>query len=202
MMKNLTLSKDLVVVSYYTDTRYEAFAHRMIASAISFGLSHDVRAVEDRGSFRLNEKGIPSFILDRLEEYHDRTVVWIDADALIKADPVKLRGGDWDLAVYTGNRGEPWPGTLAVRATEASRAALRFWAEQCRVYESHRYSGGFLRPALSDPKLRWRRLPAGYCWVAAQMRSLLPREPVVIEHFRASLNKRTFHDSRRAHCTP
>jgi hypothetical protein len=183
MIPNLSLSKDIVLVSYYTDTMYAQYAARLAESAEYHGISYDIAPVPDRGSWLENNLFKPGFLLMAAKTYKDRTILWVDADAIVKADPIECRGTDFDVAAYFASPGKPWAGTVAFQQTEKAYAALNRWVDFCAEN----------RPAMDQDVLgaalckstagRVKHLPPAYCWVERQHRRCHGGVTPVIEHF-------------------
>ena len=91
------------IVSYYTPN-YAEHAERLIASLKKYEMDYDVVPVNFKG-WRAAVCAKPAFILKKLKEYSNYdAVVWVDADAEIKAAPSLLFG----LDSFTGRRSRRW----------------------------------------------------------------------------------------------
>lgn len=78
-----------IFVSYYTPD-YSACAQRLRDSLERFGLDHDISEIEHTRTWLDAIRKRPQFILDKLGEYKDRPVVWLDSDAEIVSYPDEL----------------------------------------------------------------------------------------------------------------
>jgi len=95
-----------VVVSYYTPD-YEADAKRLIESLDKFHVEHHVEPMEDRGGWFANCAFKPIFLWDRMNRFYGRPVCWVDADAVVRKEPVlfdEYAEGKADVGYGFGHR--------------------------------------------------------------------------------------------------
>lgn len=120
-----------IIVCYYTlSTPYEQESLGMEISAREFGLCTDVRGVPNLGDWTLNCGQKPAFIRDRMLDYEGRPVVWIDADARVRAPPVLFEHlPDVDFAAHWRNGTELLSGTIYFGPTPRAWALVQAWCE-------------------------------------------------------------------------
>jgi hypothetical protein len=185
-------------VSFYTaDTGYEREVERLLASAEAFGVPLVAYAVPNRGSWRLNLNDKSAVILHALDEWPDRDIVFLDADAVIRSYPrlfdelSESRAHDLAACFFEESRlerGELLSGTLWVANTAAGRGIVERWDRYARKHPEIRHQKalavvlGAGRPG--EPGERIYRLPRAYTRIFDHpgMRGVEP----VIEHFQAS----------------
>ena len=183
-MKN----KNYIIVSYYTrDTEYEEEKKRLVKSLNRFKLPYKIGALDNRGSWVKNCAQKAEFCLRMLTGYQ-RPVVWIDADAEVRRNPVLFRSLDCDIAVHYMNGRELLSGTIYLGYTETTIELLHQWI---RTNESHpeTWDQVNLQRAIEIMKhtegynLRLFELPPSYC----QIYDLMAHHgDPVIEHNQAS----------------
>lgn len=123
-----------VVICFFTkNTDYEIVAQKLIASCQRLSLEHRVVGVAPRGSWEAN-CGIKSeFILETWRET-GRPVLWVDADAIMHAEPNLLRGVTADFAIHRCRAWEFASGTLFFNQSPAAGALLRRWVARCKAF--------------------------------------------------------------------
>ncbi|MDX9911771.1 MAG: class I SAM-dependent methyltransferase [Phycisphaerales bacterium] len=172
----------LIVSFYTTGTRYEDEARRLIASCQELGLEHDVRGIKPRGTWEANCAMKASFVRSIWREA-GRPVLWLDADAVVRASPELLRGAACDLAV---RKVEGW--SFASGTVYFGRGAgelLEEWVARCereprvwdQVHLDHAWEAVCSRSGLET----WW-LPRGYTHIFDEGAC----SGVVVEHMQAS----------------
>lgn len=121
-------------VSFFTPA-YAAEAAGLVESLDAFGLPHDVRKLDSRGDWTRNCSMKPAFIREMRAEHPGRPIVWLDADARVKAPPVlfdMLAG--FDFACHYRGGEELLSGTLYFGPTDTAYELLRAWEQECRFF--------------------------------------------------------------------
>ena len=124
------------IVSFFTPA-YADLAVLLVSDCDALGLRRDIKAVADRGSWALNCARKPTIIREALLALgHAEPVVWVDADARIRAAPTLLGDlGGCDFAVHrlrhSARRVEMLSGTIYVSGSLASLAVLAEWERLC-----------------------------------------------------------------------
>jgi len=118
-----------LVISFYTDELYSRLASRLARSCEAYGLGVEIEEREDLGSWVANCGQKPTFILGMLE-FHDRDVLWVDADAEFVSEPVGLDEQEGDLGLFITKWNLYMSGTLLFRNTVASREMLGGWIQE------------------------------------------------------------------------
>jgi SAM-dependent methyltransferase len=179
-----------IVISFYTrGTPYEDEARTLRASCETLGLEHHICGVRPRGSWERNCAHKPRFIRETADAL-DRPVLWADADAVLRAAPVLLGGGEADFAVHKAHGWQFASGTVYFNRTRAARALLDRWVELCEA-----------NPGTWDQvhlDTAWEQIAARHplrtCWLPQTYTKIfdlapdarLRGQPPVIEHFQAS----------------
>lgn len=190
------MSKPPLVITYYTEeTAYQLEVLGLIASCEKHGVEIHVTALPSLGSWESNCAMKPRFIRDKLLE-HQRSVFWVDADALFRKTP----DFDWlsacDVSVLEimecpDPRLRYRAGSIFVNYTEQGIRFANEWVEYCQgkidrneeIAYLDQYS---LCEVLADrPEMKMLRLPLSYCKVFDDQTTLSEKD-VVIEMFQAS----------------
>jgi hypothetical protein len=153
-----------VIVNFYAGAGYEAEAREMEASARTFGLETDIRAVDDLGDWTLNCGIKPVFIRDRMLDYEGRPVVWLDADARVRKRPNLFFGQLCDFAAHWRHGAELLSGTMYFGATPLAWKLVTTWCEAQRK-TPHEWDQRVLQRVIESgmvPGLDVKRLPATY----------------------------------------
>ncbi len=195
---------DPIYVTYYTPD-YWNHAKLWKLSADRWGLDYHRHQIKDLGSWQKNTHYKPTFLLECLERWPDRPVVWVDVDAVFQQRPDFSEyscSGDvaWHTYTLSGGYREALSGTVFLNEDmdRGTSDFLREWIRLCR--ES---------PDVYDQKLMEKAgdvvfdgvdvrtdLPAELCFIHDLFRKpfYLNSHPnvgdPVIEHFQASREKR------------
>lgn len=122
-----------LVISYYTlGTPYEQEVEGLKQSVRELELDHDIRGVDSLGSWERNCARKARFVLDMARQ-HDRPVLWVDADAVIRRPPLLLAGAEPDFAVYRAHGWQLASGTVYFNRTEPAQALLAAWVRHCEA---------------------------------------------------------------------
>jgi len=187
------LENDLsfVVVSYHTG-EYAAPARRLAESCRKNHLDFYVVAVKSAGSWLLNVRQRPAFLLSVFPSTA-RDLVWIDADGMVRAFPELFRDArekGYDVAAHRSSKGRYRVGTMWFANTEKGRAFVARWAQAVKGHpgktEQEVLNSLLLGP---NPGARILDLPATYCSIFDKAVDKAAG-PAVVEHFQLSRKMR------------
>jgi hypothetical protein len=190
--KGPTVKEELIVAGWFTPD-YRPWAAKLVASCEAVGVPHDVVEVHKlAGSWERNTCRKPAQILAALDRHPGRTIVFVDADAVVLGDlaPLARIRGDIGIrmtAKHKAGRGvrvKVLSGTIVVQPTPAARAFIEAWKRQCEaaaVGDNDQMAFGMALGAVTGIAIE--PLAVRYCAVAGDR--LL--EPVIL-HDSASRN--------------
>jgi hypothetical protein len=193
-----------VIVAYFTKgTPYEEHVKKLIRSLNVFALPYDIKPIEDMGDWYSNMQYKPTFILEMLQKYPKRSIVYVDVDAVFFRYPEYFNYLDnqssdevavhvLDHSQYGKNRNslELLRGTIYFRNTEKSSIIIREWIEECKK-DAKLWDQKALATVLENHS--YHLLPAEYTTIFDYMSSI--KHPV-IKHFQASRQNK----NRRSAC--
>jgi hypothetical protein len=178
-----------VYVAYYTTgTPYEEEAKLLRASLDLFRLEYEIQGVPSLGSWQKNTQFKAFFIQEMLAKYSDRPVVYLDADAIVRAYPILFDEINCDIAVHhydnkRRNFKELLSGTVYFGTSSKAREIVEVWIETNRELPEQ-WDQKNLQLALDRvPDVSFVELPPSYCLIFDLMKD---QGPAVIEHFQAS----------------
>lgn len=125
----------MVIISYGTTepVRYVKAAERLRKNVSVCGLKSDIEVISSKGSRKENTLMKPGFILNKMLEYKDETLVWLDVDSSLRNGRFSLEG-NYDIGYIRSNR----PGkasilgsTLVVKPTIKARDFIWKWFSLC-----------------------------------------------------------------------
>jgi hypothetical protein len=144
------MNDNFVIVAYFTKgTPYETHAQKLIQSLNVFRLPYFVKPIEDQGDWDANTQYKPTFILEMLQKFPNRSIVYVDVDAVFFRYPEYFTYLDsqnkdcssFDIAVhildhsnYARKHQEPelLSGTIYFRNTPNTSIIVREWIEECK----------------------------------------------------------------------
>lgn len=189
---------DWIIVSYYTlNTLYEDLAKCLIKSLERYETLHYVEGVPNLNDWSKNTNYKPSFLLNMLKKFPNKSVIWVDCDAELLRYPTLFDWLDCDVAAHEFDRRlyqsrrkncpkELLSGTLFLRNNERVWNLVEKWKQECekspRVWDQKS-----LEKVLNGD---YRRLPAAYCQIHRVMRVV--KNPVIV-HYQASRRVRKNH---------
>lgn len=175
-------------ISFYTsNTRYEQLALRLLDSLAGFNLPYVIKPVTDRRSWEKNTHQKAIVIKEMLERFAPEPIVYIDADAIVIANPVLFYTLSCDIAVHYHNHmkkgKELLGGTIYLANNEKTIKLVDRWIELNRLNPCIFEQENLSRAVREMPELSVVELPAQYCWIFDW-----PHRPadVMIEHYQAS----------------
>lgn len=192
-------SKDTrgTIVTFFTEgTRYQREAERLERSAKRLGLPIDVSTVPDRGNWFKNVRFKARFLRNKRKHIRG-PLLWIDADAVLHADPWPyLSGYNADMAVATHSDTHLASGTIWLNDTGACQTALGRWHDEMTsdgTLNDQVALERIVNQARADWPLasyRFQYLPPSLCYVFDRTRRQFPDVAPVIEHLQASRETR------------
>ncbi len=186
--KDIKSIKRPVIVAYYTKgTGYEAQVKQLKTTLKRFNLENDVVGISDRGSWHKNTYYKPQFIKRMMNKYPDRSIVYVDADAKIRMNPVLFNNFKYDFACYFhAQRKELLSGTLYFGNTKKARDLVDEWIKENKLHPKTNMPQKNLRAVFDreKDKIKWKALPVEYCMIF-DSRSRYQASPI-IEHFQLS----------------
>lgn len=183
-----------VIVAYFTkNTSYETHVQKLIQSLNVFRLPYEITPIEDKGGWHPNMQHKPTFILEMLKKFPNRSVVYVDADAVFFRYPeyfnfLDIQSSD-DVAVHILDHTkfarkhqapELLSGTIYFRNTQKSSIIVREWIAECKK-DPMLWDQRALATVLE--RHPYHELPAEYCQIFDYMSSV--KNPV-IKHYQAS----------------
>lgn len=176
-----------VITSYYTKgTGYEKQVKELKTTLRRFNLENDVVGIKDRGSWHKNTYYKAQFVMRMMEKYPDRPIVFVDADAKMRCNPVLFNNFDCDFACHFLHGKELLSGTLYLGNTKGSRFIVRKWIEENKLYPTTHMPQKNLRAVFNKhkDKIKWKELPVEYCMIFDSY--FRNKANPVIEHFQLS----------------
>lgn len=166
-------------VTFYTeDTPYAEIVNGLIKSANDFGIIVKAYAQPNLGSWKLNCLQKPKVIRQAMDDFPNKAIIWLDADALIAQNPYLFDATTATLA-YCEVKGEIRAGTVYVNNTVSGRNFVDQWISL--VEEDDKSDMESFARAVTASKVKKEVLPDGYCKIFDQ-----GNEQGVIVHYSAS----------------
>lgn len=183
-----------VFVSHYTiDTPYQDIIKKLEASLIKFNLDYDFTGIKHLGSWRANSNYCAWQVRDMLKKYMPRSILRLDADAIVEKYPELLRGMKCDVAacIYKNSRlrhNEFLGGTLYFGNTAASHILADEWVNACQKDPRNR-NGDLLEALIKKMKVvKFSNLPMSYCRIFDFEN--MGKEKVIVHYQASRKNKR------------
>lgn len=179
------------VVSFGTLPEYEEELAALVASCDEYGVRHDVEQLECRGSWQANTQLKAEFVRRKLGE-HEGPIVWLDADARVRATPTLFALLDCDIGAHylLGTRLQS--GTLCLGNTEKCRQLVDAWVADCKRHPATWDQVCLENVIKRTEGLKVERLPTPYCVID---RITTEQTGAVIYHTQASRHtRRDIHD--------
>lgn len=134
-LENLTSTDSFVICCFFTDTYFD-HAMSLKSSLDDFGLNYYFKRVADAGYWEANTRIKPHFVLECLERFPQKDVLYLDADAMVKKPLDYFNHIDADVAFYKtkglpGMSHDYLASTMFFKNTPATRQLVEQWiAEQ------------------------------------------------------------------------
>lgn len=181
-----------IYTAFFTrGTLYEQEVARLRTSLDLLSLPHDIRGIDSLGDWVANTRYTPSHVLTVMDDYPDRPIVQLDADAIVWRVPELFENGlDCDLAAHVRRGHEMLNGTLYVAPTPAARKAIEMYRDGIAAHPEHRNEQVWLGVAVKEmgERLRFTNLPASLCYIPDIMAGdMTPDEgEPIVTHMQAS----------------
>jgi len=186
--KDIKPIKRPVIVSFYTKkTGYEEQVKQLRITLKRFNLENDVVGIIDKGSWHKNTYYKSLFIQRMMNKHRGRSIVYVDADAKIRMNPVLFNNFNYDFACYFhAQRQELLSGTLYFGNTKKARHLVNMWIKEDKLHPGTSMPQKNLRTVFDREKdnLKWKALPVEYCMIY-DSRNRYRVNPIV-EHFQLS----------------
>lgn len=187
----------MIVVSFFTDEKYEKYASDLRASLARLGIRGDIQKIRDLGSWKKNTHQKASFIRRKIDEHsREDAVVWIDADAIVCEELSFFESPSFHVACYRwrdlddgrspgwNNWGRLMSGTVYFRNSDFSRMVLDAWVDENERFPDRMDQKNLASVLAKIDRNDWpklARLPIEYCWIERHMRKFhLGKSPVVL----------------------
>lgn len=165
---NVNDNHSFIVCCFYTAS-YQEHAMRLKSSLDQFKISYYFSEVEDAGYWEANTRLKPHFVLDCLNKFPDKDILYLDADAVVKKPIDYFNRVTADVAFYK-TKGMPGmshdylASTMFFRNTEPTKALVKQWiAEQVDGKETQVDQDSLDAAMIKfDNKITVEPLPAGY----------------------------------------
>ena len=193
---NNTLS-NLLVVGYYTEhTPYEHEAQNLIDSCKKLSINHHIKPVQNLGSWQENTRFKARFMLNMLNMYPGKRLLYVDCDAVLNSRPELFINYSADVAVryqdFTWKKNECLSGTIYMENNLKTRRLCEKWMEYNQKDPSGSKNleqwnlGKAIEDMVKNDGLVCKNLPPEYTFIFDSMRKIYPDLKPVIEHFQAS----------------
>ncbi len=174
-----------IVCAYYTED-YLSEILKLKESLERFKLDYFIRHYESRGFWEANTRIKPEFLLDCLERFPGRDVVYLDADSMVRAPLELFAEFEGDIGVFhspdESYYSHPFlTGTLYLKNNGRVRRFVRDWLGAQGKSMLGVDQDGFERAVALNQELKLSPLPASYIKIFDR-----GRQEAVIEHFQAS----------------
>ena len=180
-----------IFTAFFTrGTLYEQEVARLRKSLDLLELPHDIRGIESLGDWVANTRHTPQHVLNVMDDYPDRPIVQLDADAVVWRRPELFeRGMDCDIAAHVRRGTEMLNGTLYVAPTTAARKCIELYRDGIAAHPEHRNEQMWLAAAVREmgDSLRFQNLPPEYCYIPDIMAGdIVDNVDPVVSHMQAS----------------
>ena len=197
--KDIEPIKRPVVVSYYTKgTAYEEQVKHLRVTLRRFNLDNDIVGIADKGSWHKNTYYKARFIQRMMRKHPDRSILYVDADAKVRMNPMLFNNFKYDFACHFHSpKKELLSGTLYFGNTKGARYLVRKWIEEDELHTKTHMPQRNLRAVFDREKknIKWKELPVEYCMIY-DSRSRYRTNPI-IEHFQLSRQYKGTKSKRR-----
>jgi hypothetical protein len=176
----------MVYVNCYTSS-YKPLAVKLKDSLDKLGLKNEVTEFQSKGSWAANCNYKAKYILDMWTKYGK--VVWIDADAEVKENPVLFQDIKEDIGYHLFKGKEVLSGTLFFNDTQKANDLLVAWVDK-NIKHHTRWDQKNLAAVLQEVEHDACYLPPEYCFIFDLSRKYYGSLNPIIEHYQASRQKK------------
>lgn len=183
----------MIVISYYTSAAYMKHAAELKRSCEEFGVRFEIDQLPDAGSWMQNVQQKPDFIQGKMAKHPQETLVWLDADCILRARPELLLGEPTcDVAAYSARyHGDVWGSTILFKPTDAARQVVAQW--KMRIKDKPTWQDNLslkFAIVIDTPAAKLQQLPFTYTWTEWIMRVWDAKAQPVIEHLAVEAKRR------------
>ena len=186
-----------IYVAFYTrNTPYEKEIEKLIESLEKFNLEYVIKDYECRKDWLKNIHYKPECILDVMNEFPNKNIVYTDADSVIKQTPKLFDNTKADIMAHIRKErknndlfinGEMLSGTLYFANNKHVKQFVEHWVMQSnknigKITEQHLLQMMFNNKKHIKLGIEFEQLPAEYCCIPLLMHNIIP----VIEHHQLS----------------
>lgn len=196
--KDIKRIKRPIITSFYTKaTGYEQQVKHLKMTLKRFNLENDIEGIDDLGNWHKNTYYKVHFIKRMLDKHIGRPIVFVDADAKIRNNPVLFNDMDCDFACHFRHGKELLSGTLYFNNTDGARYLIEKWLEEDKKYPTTHMPQKNLRAVFDryQNDIKWKALPVEYCMIFDTR--IRRRKNPVIEHFQLSRKYKTKNKSKK-----
>lgn len=172
-----------ITTSYCTKGAYEALSLKLRESIEKLNLEHEIKVVDNLGSWQKNCLYKAVFIKEMLTKY-SKPVLFVDADAIFHRYPDLIETLDVDFAVHYFKNRQLASGTLYF--SPAALGLVEAWIDYNNAHPNE-WDQSNLQNVVDTlgwkNKVRMSLLPAEYCKIFDLTKDV---QNPVIEHFQAS----------------
>jgi hypothetical protein len=166
-----------LVCGYFTPD-YRRWAETLAVSLRHHNAPYHLFATTRAGTWEANSRQKPAAILNAMDRYPDKVIVWLDVDCQVLGDLSPLADLRADFAAYTRTRQPKWrrrqrflvkSGTMVFKPTEAARAFVSEWsknATRAQPWDSDQHS--LLKTFGEMSGVTFQRLPHTWCAVVGE----------------------------------
>jgi len=177
--------KNIFISMFTNDCIYLTAVKKLIETMNKFNIDYRVYEIQDRGSWNENTDQKAEIILQAMEDYPDKNIVWLDADAVVMAEPILFNMLDCDIAYYRCERlKELRSGTLFIKNTYEMKLLVLSWIklnQSNNIWEQRN-----LNSLLKNRDVKKSVLPVEYCTIYDNKHDLKNSGNPVIVHYQAS----------------
>jgi hypothetical protein len=175
-----------MVIAFYTP-KYQEEAMAFIESCNKYGVSNEVVAVPDRGSWEENTHFKPYFIRNYLRD-REEAVWYVDVDARFVGKPDLLHTIDasYDIGFYYNTRRggkELLAGTLYIQYNDKTMELMDKWVEACKTPKGSNEQMK-LQKIVESGDYKVYPLPQNYCKIFDFPKTC--EGDIIIKHMQAS----------------
>lgn len=185
---------DYIIVSAFTPN-YTEDINRLIKSLKKFNLPYNVYPFESKGSWLHNVQYKIDVLIQAINEYKDKDIVWVDADGVIKQYPILFDSINDDISFRVNFRNLKrknlrglTTGTLYLKNNNKVKNFLMEWKLKTRKMGSTEQSA--LYEMITDNRfydLNIGSLPISYTIIGADIKN--DYRDIIISHTSSSTDK-------------
>jgi hypothetical protein len=150
--------------SFYTGDGYAIEARQLIDTLRHHGLEYVVEERANAGDWLRNCGGKAAFLLDVRRRFPGRPVVWVDADARIREQPILFDVLNCDIGAHWWQDDHLASGTVYVGTSEHATRLLEAWRDACNAHPEQTDQAVLQGIIETWPhRLHVAKLPATYC---------------------------------------